>query len=97
MPAGDPKVRPRRCARSPTTSAIIVEEGERLTALINDTLDLAKIEAGRMEWRAEPVDIGEVIDRATAATASLLAEAAGPHSWCGSRRACHRSPAIATG
>ena len=58
--------------------AIIVEEGERLTNLINETLDLAKIEAGRVEWRSETVDVADVISRATAATASLLRPDAGP-------------------
>ena len=73
----DPKV--ERALRQVTENlAIIVEEGDRLTALINDTLDLAKIEAGRMEWREEPVAIRDVIERATGATAALLADPSGP-------------------
>ncbi len=74
----DPKL--QRAMRQVTENlAIIVEEGDRLTSLINDTLDLAKIEAGRMDWRNDPLDIGEIINRATSATASLLGEdAAGP-------------------
>ncbi|HSL75751.1 MAG TPA: ATP-binding protein [Candidatus Limnocylindrales bacterium] len=73
----DPRV--DRAMRQVTENlAIIVEEGERLTTLINETLDLAKIEAGRVDWRSEPVDIHEVIDRATAATASLLRPDSGP-------------------
>ena len=52
---------------------IIVSEGERLTALINNVLDLAKIEAGRVEWQAQPVQIADVIERAATATASLFA------------------------
>jgi signal transduction histidine kinase len=72
VPSGtDPKV-DRAVRQVRENLAIIVEEGERLTTLINDTLDLAKIEAGRMQWRDEPVDMGEVIARATGATASLL-------------------------
>jgi signal transduction histidine kinase len=76
VPPGDPK-RDRSMRQVSENLGIIVEEGERLTTLINDTLDLAKIEAGHMEWRREPVDMGEVIARATAATASLLT-GAGP-------------------
>jgi CheY-like chemotaxis protein len=51
---------------------VVVSEGERLTKLIDDVLDLAKIEAGKLEWHMEPVTIGDIVDRATAATSSLF-------------------------
>ncbi|MEM9540362.1 MAG: response regulator [Cyanobacteria bacterium P01_E01_bin.42] len=51
---------------------IIVAEGERLTALINDVLDIAKMEAGKVEWKMESLDVREVCDRAIAATFSLF-------------------------
>jgi signal transduction histidine kinase/CheY-like chemotaxis protein len=51
---------------------VVVSEGERLTKLIDDVLDLAKIEAGKLEWHMESVTIEEIVDRATAATASLF-------------------------
>jgi len=50
---------------------VIVAEGQRLTALINDVLELVTIEAGRVEWHMQPVMVGEIIARALAATASL--------------------------
>lgn len=51
---------------------IIVSEGERLTALINDVLDIAKMEAGKIDWKMEPVSAAEIIGRAAAATAALF-------------------------
>jgi signal transduction histidine kinase/DNA-binding response OmpR family regulator len=51
---------------------IIVVEGERLTAIINDVLDIAKMEAGKMDWRKEPVSVEEVIRHATASVRPLF-------------------------
>ncbi|MEO1125515.1 MAG: response regulator [Cyanobacteria bacterium J06639_16] len=52
---------------------IILSEGERLTSLINDVLDIAKIEAGKIEWNMQPIIVSEIIERAIAAT-SVLAQ-----------------------
>jgi signal transduction histidine kinase/DNA-binding response OmpR family regulator len=51
---------------------VVVSEGERLTKLIDDVLDLAKIEAGKFTWNMSKVSIADVIERAIAATASLF-------------------------
>ena len=69
--SSDPKVE-RAIRQVAENLAIMVAEGERLTNLINDVLDLAKIEAGRFEWRSGPVEVGQVIERATSATAALF-------------------------
>ncbi|HEY9853903.1 MAG TPA: AAA family ATPase [Leptolyngbyaceae cyanobacterium] len=51
---------------------IIISEGERLTTLINDVLDIAKMEAGKIEWNMQPTSVGEIVERAIAATSSLF-------------------------
>jgi signal transduction histidine kinase/CheY-like chemotaxis protein len=51
---------------------VVVSEGERLTKLIDDVLDLAKIESGKLEWHMAPVTLTDIIDHATSATASLF-------------------------
>ena len=40
---------------------IIINESDRLTRLINQILDLAKLESGRAEWTTAMVDLGAVI------------------------------------
>jgi len=51
---------------------IIVSEGERLKHLINDVLDLAKLEAGKMAFKQERVDPAEVVRHVMAASVGLL-------------------------
>jgi signal transduction histidine kinase len=53
---------------------IIDTEGERLVALINSMLDLAKIESGKVEWRMAQISVSDVIERSVAATASLFSK-----------------------
>jgi Na+/proline symporter/signal transduction histidine kinase len=53
---------------------ILVSETERLSRLVNQVLDLAKLESGQPEWKMEKVDLKEAIAHAVGAIESLLEE-----------------------
>ena len=53
---------------------IISHEGERLTRLINDVLDLNKIESGSMGWRDERLDMADAVDVAVHSVTGMFAQ-----------------------
>lgn len=53
---------------------IILKESERLTRLINNVLDLSKIESGKMEWHLNDLDLKEVVKDALTSTGQLFQE-----------------------
>jgi len=50
----------------------VLQESERLTRLINQVLDLAKLESGRAEWQVSRVDLKAVIEDSLDATRQLF-------------------------
>jgi len=52
--------------------SIIVTESERLGRLVNQVLDLARIESGMAEWHSEDVDLRALIAAAVKSTAGLF-------------------------
>jgi signal transduction histidine kinase len=54
--------------------AIITKETDRLTRLINQVLDLARIEAGRAEWRIGGVDLRALLADALARMGQVFQE-----------------------
>ncbi len=61
----------RALQRAEDNLHIIVNEGERLTQLINDLLDISRLEAGRMQWHMEMIDLTQVVQQAVSAVHSL--------------------------
>jgi Na+/proline symporter/signal transduction histidine kinase len=53
---------------------IIVTETERLTRLVNQVLDMAKIESGHAEWHPSDVDLAALLDQAVQTTRELFHE-----------------------
>ncbi len=77
VPKSDGKVQHTIAQVSENLNVVMVE-AERLTALINNVLDLAKIESGKVKWNIQTLAVAEIIERAAASTAPLF-EANGLH------------------
>ncbi len=52
---------------------IIVTEGQRLTELVDDVLDIAKMESGRCEWDMAPLSLADAAEQAVRAASPLAA------------------------
>lgn len=55
-------------------SSVIQQEGRRLTRLINNLLDLAKIEAGEVEWKFAHTPLEEVVSLVRDSFSALVGE-----------------------
>lgn len=53
---------------------VIIKESERLTRLINQVLDLAKIESGNAVWHITELDLKQVVEESLWATSQLFSE-----------------------
>jgi PAS domain S-box-containing protein len=72
--AGEQEVLLKKGQRIQENLSIISHEGERLTRLINDVLDLNKIESGRMGWRDERLNMSDTVELAVQAVKGMFAQ-----------------------
>ncbi|MBS4098351.1 MAG: response regulator [Sulfuricella sp.] len=70
--SGEDATLKKKAARIEDNLKIILKESERLTRLINDVLDLAKIEAGRTDWHDAPLQAGAFIQDAANAVHGMF-------------------------
>jgi Na+/proline symporter/nitrogen-specific signal transduction histidine kinase len=67
----NPDLEPAERARQ---LGIVIKESERLTRLINQILDISKLESGNVEWNPGPVDMKEIVEDTVAAMRELFKE-----------------------
>ncbi len=65
---------------------IMVRESERLSRLVGQVLDLARIEAGHAEWHNSDVDLAAIVDQAVASMVESYAERKARLEISGERR-----------
>ena len=62
----------KRAVRIEENLHVLTSEGERLARLLNDFLDLSRIESGRMEWRDREVSLADVVRSSVTAETGLF-------------------------
>jgi len=53
---------------------LVVAEAERLSRLVNQVLDMAKIESGHAEWHSDDIDLPALLQQAVQTTAEIFRE-----------------------
>ena len=53
---------------------LVVVEAERLSRLVNQVLDMARIESGHAEWHSDDIDLPALLQQAVLSTAELFRE-----------------------
>ncbi|GAB7078662.1 CHASE4 domain-containing protein [Megalodesulfovibrio paquesii] len=72
LPLATTPMQQERAAEHLRNLKIMQQEGERLTRLVNDLLDLNAIESGAMEWQEEPVQMATLLRRVADAVEPTL-------------------------
>ncbi|MEW5771949.1 MAG: ATP-binding protein [Thermodesulfobacteriota bacterium] len=72
--AGEDEALTRRAERILSNLDIVEQEGGRLTRLINDILDLTKIESGRLEWHDRTFTPDQAVRKAAQAVSGQYAQ-----------------------
>ena len=65
----NPDLEPAERARQ---LGIVIKESERLTRLINQILDISKLESANVEWNPGPVDMKEIVEDTVSAMSELF-------------------------
>ena len=74
LPAWTPETKKQERAVGQVTKnlGIIISESNRLTKLINDVLDISKMEAGKVDWNFAQCESSEILQQAIHATNGLF-------------------------